>query len=54
MPTFNSFDELEEVLDDINNNEKIEKIIKSSAIFVASTLSISALTIARKNHHKQL
>jgi hypothetical protein len=34
MPTSNSFEEFEEVFDDINDNARMKKIIKSLSIFV--------------------
>jgi hypothetical protein len=36
----NNFHRLEEILDDINNNEKIEKTVKSPPIFIAEVTNI--------------
>jgi len=48
MPISNSFDNLEEVLDDINNNEKIEKTVKSLPIFVTRVTNTAAFQLLKK------
>jgi len=40
VPIFNSLDEFKEIVNNINNNEKVEKIIKPSLIFVAKIINI--------------
>jgi len=40
VPIFNSLDEFKEIVNNINNNEKVGKIIKPSLIFVVKIINI--------------
>jgi hypothetical protein len=53
MPIFNSFDGSEKILNDINNNEKIEKS-ETFSYFYCYNYQHIILQIAKRNHHKRL